>query len=75
MWYTTGKRPSHFASSTTWADVQKIGELTISFSEAESDEDRRVDVIFHFSSAEIKVKGYDRKSQNEVKVVLNFLES
>ena len=74
VWYTTGKRPSHFASSTTWADVQKIGELTVPFPEAESDEDRRVDVIFDFSSAEIKVKGYDRKSQNEVKVVLDFLE-
>ena len=76
VWYTTGKRPSHTAGSSPRVDVQKIGELIVPFSKTESDdEDRRVNVMFDFSCAEIKVKGYDCKSQNEVRVVLDFLEA
>ena len=78
VWYTTGKRPSHSRNSSTWADVQKIGELLVPFRTAESDDsdldDRKVDVMFDFSTAEIKVNGYDRKSQTKARVVLDFLE-
>ena len=78
VWYTTGKRPSHARNSSTWADVQKIGELLVPFRTAESDDsdldDRKVDVMFDFSTAEIKVNGYDCKSQTKARVVLDFLE-
>ena len=79
VWYTTGKRPSHARNSTTWADVQKIGELLIPFCNAGGDdsnlEDQQVDVMFDFSTAEIKVNGYHHKSQTKVRVVLDFLEA
>ena len=77
VWYTTGKRPSHARNTTTWADVQKIGELIVPFRKVDSSnfKDQRVDVMFDFSTAEIKVSGYDRKSQTKVRVVLDFLEA
>ena len=78
VWYTTGKRPSHATNSSTWADIQKIGELIVPFRTAESDDsdldDQKVDVMFDFSTAEIKVNGYDHKSHTRAKVVLDFLE-
>ena len=75
VWYTTGKRPSHARSrnSTGWTDVQKIGELIIPFHGDSSDQ--TVDVMFDFSTAEIKVSGYHRKSQTQVRLVLDFLEA
>ena len=76
VWYTTGRRPSHIRCSTGWADVQKIGELIIPFHNADSDlEAQTVDVMFDFSTAEIKVSGYHRKSQTQVRLVLDFLEA
>ena len=78
VWYTTGKKPFHVAGSNAWCDVQMIGELIVPFRSVdpnESEDDQAVDVTFDFSSAEIKVSGIHRKSQTEVKVVLNFLEA
>lgn len=76
VWYTTGKRPSHSRVSTP-TDVHKIGELVISLDNTDSSsiEEKTVDVIFDFSTAEIKVSGIHRKSQTDVRVVLDFLES
>ena len=80
VWYTTGKRPSHAENENTpRVDVQKIGELIIPFLNDKSYknelEDRKVDVIFDFSTTEVKVKGYDTKSGTNVRVVLDFLEA
>ena len=41
----------------------------------ETVEDQAVDVMFDFSGAEIKVTGFHRSSETEVRVVLNFLEA
>lgn len=77
VWYTTGKNPSHLKFNSTWNDSQIIGDLTVPFSNVspnDSEADRAVDVLFDFSNAEIKVSGYHRKSNTEVKVVLDFLK-
>ena len=81
VWYTTGRRPS----GTDLADVVKIGELTIPFPKVDtenSDEntqqlitERKVEVTVDFSHTEIQVRGYDKLSNTEVKVVLDFLSS
>ena len=78
VWYTTGKRPGSGESSDTWEDVHMIGELYVPFRAVEGDEsieDQIVDVMFDFSGAEIKVSGFHRKSDTEVRVVLSFLEN
>ena len=82
VWYTTGRRPT----GTDLADVQKIGELMIPFPKEDTEEgpqgsdkqpiaiiERKVEVTFDFSHTEIQVKGYDKLSNTEVKVVLDFL--
>ena len=78
VWYTTGKRPPNTRNTGIWADVQYVGEMIVPFRTAESAEcidDQAIDVIFDFSSAEIKVSGFHRKSETEVRVILNFLEA
>ena len=74
VWYVTGLQPPH-STATGLADVQKIGELIVSFPGHNSDEysDRMVDVMFDFTSTEIQVKGYEHQSQTEVKIVIDFL--
>ena len=84
VWYTTGRRPT----GTDLADVQKIGELAIPFPKQDTEEgaqcsdkqlitdiQRKVEVTFDFSHTEIQVRGYDKLSKTEVKVVLDFLSS
>lgn len=77
VWYVTGKRPSsERRDGRDWDYVQKIGELMIPFHNAESGDsnDRAVDVMFDFSTAEVKVSGYNRQSRAKVKLVLDLLE-
>ena len=82
VWYTTGRRPT----GTDLADVQKIGELIVPFLKDNTEDgaqgadkqsitnlERKVEVTFDFSHTEIQVKGYDKLSNTEVKVVLDFL--
>ena len=82
VWYTTGRRPT----GSDLADIQKIGELIIPFLKDETEEgaqgadkqpitnlERKVEVTFDFSHTEIQVRGYDKLSNTEVKVVLDFL--
>ena len=81
VWYTTGRRPT----GTDLADVQKIGELMIPFPKEDSEEgpqgsdvtivERTVEVTFDFSHTEIQVRGYEKISHKEIKVVLDFLSS
>ena len=83
VWYTTGRRPT----GTDLADVQKIGELMIPFpkdteegpqgadKQPIADIQRKVEVTFDFSHTEIQVRGYDKLSKTEIKVVLDFLSS
>ena len=87
VWYTTGKRPLSSSNTGTWANVEYLGELIVPFRTTDNDEfeetadsdqcmdDQAIDVIFDFSSAEIKVSGFHRKSETEVRVILNFLEA
>ena len=84
VWYTTGRRPT----GTDLADVQKIGELSIPLPKEDNEEgpqgydkqpitdiERKVELTFDFSHTEIQVRGYDKLSNTEVKVVLDFLSS
>ena len=84
VWYTTGRRPT----GTDLADIQKVGELIIPFPKDGREEgmqgsdkqpitivERKVEVTFDFSHTEIQVRGYDKLSNTEIKVVLNFLSS
>ena len=81
VWYTTGRKPT----STDLAEVQKIGELMIPFPKEDSEEgpqgsdvtivERTVEVTFDFSHTEIQVRGYEKISHKEIKVVLDFLSS
>ena len=77
VWYTTGRRPN----STDIVDVRKIGQLTIPFPKEKDEkqlvahQERKVEVIFDFSHTEIQVRGYDKLSKTEVKIVLDFLSS
>ena len=70
------------------ADVQKIGELSIPLPKDDTEEgpqgsdkqlitdtERKVELTFDFSHTEIQVRGYDKLSNTEVKVVLDFLSS
>ena len=72
IWYVTGKRPkkSHITQPAT---VHKIGEFTVKMPILTGDKSREVHTTFDFSRTEIQVKGYDRTSGNEVKIVLDFL--
>ena len=76
VWYTTRKR-SVTSSIPTLANVQKIGELIIPFrgvaSQGAEESKHEVEVKFDFSHTEIQVKGFDRNTGTEVKVVLDFL--
>ena len=85
VWYTTGRRPKGM-NTADLADVQKIGELMVPFPKEDQEEgaqginespnsQRKVEVTFDFSHTEIQVKGYDKISNTEVKVVLDFLSS
>ena len=84
VWYTTGRRPT----GNDLADVQKIGELSIPLPKDDTEEgpqgsdkqlitdtERKVELTFDFSHTEIQVRGYDKLSNTEVKVVLDFLSS
>jgi len=72
VWYVTGKRPEKSRISQR-ATIHKIGELRVKMPILTGDKNRKVDFIFDFSRTEIQVKGYDRTSGTEVKVVLDFL--
>jgi len=85
VWYTTGSRP-YGVDADDSADVQKIGELMVPFPKGDCEEgaqgvsepansQRKVEVTFDFSHTEIQVKGCDKLSNTEVKVVLDFLSS
>ena len=82
VWYTTGKRPT----GTDLVNVRKIGELFIPFSKENTkhrsqaddeqlttDLEQKVEVTFDFSHTEIQVRGYNKLSNTEIKVVLDFL--
>ena len=84
VWYMTGRRPT----GTDLADVRKIGEFMIPLPKEDTEEgpqgsenqpitnlERKVEVIFDFSHTEIQVRGYDKLSNTEVKIVLDFLSS
>ena len=81
VWYTTGRK----LNGTDLADVQKIGELMIPFPKQDTEEgaqgsdvtivERKVEVTFDFSHTEIQVRGYDKLSHTEIKVVLDFLST
>ena len=57
------------------ANVIKLGEISIQMPDFTGDKNRVVDVTFDFSHTEIKVRAFDRTSKNEVKTILNFLDS
>ncbi len=73
VWYTTGKRGKGRHSKP--ATVQKIGKFKVDMPILTGDKSRIVEVTFDFSHTEIQVKGYDRTSGSEVKVVLDFLSA
>ena len=76
VWYITGKRPSRErGASQDWDYVEKLGELLIPFHDTGSanNDDRAVDVMFDFSTAEIKIRGCHKKSQAKFKLVLDLL--
>ena len=76
VWYTTGKRPSHARNGGAWCEVEKIGELVVPFHKKTTDtDDRAVDVMFDFSTAEIKVTGCYHNSTKTFRLVLDFLEA
>ena len=72
VWYTTGKRGKS-SMDTAPLYIRKIGEVQMP--DWTRDKDRKINVTFDFSHTEIQVKGYDRTSGNEVKVVLDFLSA
>ena len=72
VWYVTGKRPKN-SRILQRAKVHPIGQFDVKMPILTGDKGRQVDVTFDFSRTEIQVKGYDRTSGNEVKVVLDFL--
>ena len=74
VWYTTGKRGK---GSRVMApvEIRKIGQFVVQMPVLTGDKNRTVDVTFDFSHTEIQVKGYDRTSENEVKVALDFLSA
>lgn len=74
IWYTTGKRGKSNRINEP-VKVSKIGTFTIDMPILTGDKSRVVDLTFDFSHTEIQVKGYDRTSGNEVKVVLDFLSA
>ena len=74
MWYTTGRRGKG-SRTLQPVTVHKIGEFVVNMPILAGDKSRAVDVTFDFSHTEIQVKGYDRTSGNEVKVVLDFLSA
>ncbi len=74
VWYTTGKRGKGSQTSQL-ATVRKLGEFEVNMPISSGDKSRTVDVTFDFSHTEIQVKGYDRTSGTEVKVVLDFLSA
>ena len=74
IWYVTGKRGKG-ERSIQKAEVHQIGTFTVDMPILTGDTSRKVDVTFDFSHTEIQAKGYDRTSQNEVKIVLDFLSS
>ena len=76
VWYTTGKPPSHTKDSGVWLDVRKIGELKVPFRKRRQDEDdndRAVDVMFDFSTAEIIITGCYHGSNTSFRLLLDFL--
>ncbi len=73
VWYTTGKRGK--GRSAKPAKVWNIGDVRVDMPVLTGDKSRRVDIMVDFSHTEIQVKGYDRMSGNEVKVVLDFLSA
>ena len=74
VWYTTGRRGKG-SRTLQPVTVHKIGEFVVNMPILAGDKSRAVDVTFDFSHTEIQVKGYDRTSGNEVKVVLDFLSA
>ena len=74
VWYTTGKR-GRGSKVTAPVEIRKIGEFEVQMPVMTGDKGRKIDVTFDFSHTEIQVKGYDRTSGNEVKVVLDFLSA
>lgn len=73
VWYISGKRPTSTDSNNTetWCDVHKIGELVIPLTDV-TDSNRTVNVMFDFSTAEIKVTGEQQSTGTKVKIVLDF---
>ena len=74
IWYVTGKRGKGERSMEK-VEVHQIGSLTVDMPILRGDKSRCVDITFDFSHTEIQAKGYDRTSQNEVKIVLDFLSA
>ena len=72
VWYTTGKRGKG-SKVTAPVEIHKIGEFEVQMPVLTGDKDRKIDVTFDFSHTEIQAKGYDRTSEFEVKVALDFL--
>ncbi len=63
---------------TQSSEVVKIGELVVDLQfslAASSQEDREVEITFDFSHTEIKVVGFEKVSQLQVKTVIDFLSS
>ena len=74
VWYVTGKRGKGDRTSEP-VKIHNIGNLTVSMPNLSGDKQRKVHVYFDFTHTEINVKAYDPLSQNEVKIVLDFLSS
>ena len=72
VWYTTGKWGKGREAERP-ASVYKLGQLTVEMPVLRGDKNRPVDVQLDFSQTEIQVRAYDRTSQNERKVVVDFL--
>lgn len=64
IWYTCGERNG---------DAGKIGELVVDMPCAVDASQREVEITFDFSHTEMKVTGYDKVSNTQVKTTIDFL--
>ena len=68
-----GKDIWYITNSEGTESIKKIGEVVVEMPVTKGDKNRTVVVKFNFTHTEIQVKAYDKTSENEVKLVLDFL--
>jgi len=72
VWYTSGKREK-IKCITAPVEIHTIGEFVLETPVLTDDTNRKIEIMFDFTHTEIHVKAYDRTSEKEVKVTLDFL--